>query len=71
VFVLGTLMMRANGAIGPCPDTTVHLDSKGNIVSITPQDNTVQIVLDSDTQSKVLTVDRCTGKISQTLTVVP
>jgi hypothetical protein len=54
-----------------CPDVTLNLAGKGAVQGITPQGDTVQVTLVTQGQTKLLTVDRCTGKLEQTLTVVP
>jgi hypothetical protein len=73
VFVLATVAHEARGEMHapPCPDATLRLEHRGTLAAVTPQGKTVQLTLQSDGQTKVLTVERCTGTILQTLTVAP
>ena len=54
-------------------DATLKLNVKGktNISSITPVGDTVQISLTTEKDIEVLTVDRCSGKLLQTLSITP
>jgi len=73
IFVLTVIATRAKEEMhaAHCPDATMHLAGSGELVSVTPQGKEVQLTLRSGAASMVLTVDRCSGNILQTLTIAP
>jgi hypothetical protein len=52
-----------------CTDAKLDLQGKGAVTNITPQGSTVQITLANPHQTMLLTIDRCSGKTLQTLTI--
>jgi hypothetical protein len=73
VFVLTTITHMAKGELGSlnCPDATVNLEGRGTLQNVSPLGKTIQIIILYDKDTKVLTADRCTGTILQTLTIRP
>jgi hypothetical protein len=75
VFLLATIAGKASKdlPVSECKDATAHLNAKGknNIGSITVQGDNVVITMTTESKIEVVTVDRCNGKVLQTLSVVP
>jgi hypothetical protein len=73
VFVLTSIVHKANAEMGEqhCNDTVLHLEGHGTLSGVVPQGKTVQVTIVSGADTKVLTLDRCTGTLLHTFTVTP
>lgn len=73
IFVLTSIARSGGADLGSaaCNDLTVHINQQGALAGISPQGKLVQITITSEKETKVLTMDRCTGTLLQTLTVAP
>ena len=69
-FTVATRAAKLETAAG-CPDAHFSLQGRGAITSVAPQGDKVQITLAGKAQTQVLTVDRCSGRLLQTLTIAP
>jgi len=75
IFVFAAIASKAGkearSASLACADATIHLEGKGKITAIAPQGDIVQVTLTAPAGAQVLSVDRCSGKILQTLSITP
>lgn len=74
VFLISVVMSKAGEMNAPCKDVTLNITAlgiKGGIGSITPQGNTLIVTFLSPEASTVLTLDRCTGKPLQKVSIIP
>jgi len=74
IWVFAAIASKAGKEISHtqhCADAVVHLEGKGTITAIAPQGDIVQITLATPPKTALITIDRCSGKILQTLTVEP
>lgn len=75
-FVLTTLVDKANKMqhSAQCNDATISLTSlhaKGQLTNILPQGNVIQLMFSEPDKQQVMTLDRCSGTLLQTVTVTP
>ena len=72
-YWLGSVASNLHGARAQkdCRDAALRLNGKGAITSVMPQGETVEVTLAGGGEYRVLSVDRCTGALLQTLTITP
>ena len=71
IFVLTTIAHQAKMDPAKCPDLTIALNNTGALGNVIPQGKTFQMTLASGAETKIVTVDRCTGAKLQTITITP
>ena len=74
VFLISVVMGKASELNAPCKDVTLNINAlgiKGSIGGITPQGSTLIVTFLSPEASTVLTLDRCSGKPLQKVSIVP
>ncbi len=72
IFLFAAVASKvAKESASNCTDAIVSLAGRGSVTGITPLGDKVQITLATNTRHTLVTVDRCSGHILQTLTIEP
>jgi hypothetical protein len=74
IFLFASIAHKVGKDSSRCTDLTLSLaklGARGQVISVTPQGDNVQIALSMPPETHILTLDRCTGTIKQTLTITP